>query len=125
MPQTDRCDRRSLRSQVALRQALVSELAGGEDIAHLNVGMLTDRAGLTRRTFYSHYRDIPDFINQVEEDVLDDIRHLISQISAATLPDLYRNIVPKTDTDVALVLSNGSSLDSSACFLNASAIPEE
>ena len=92
MPQTDRCDRRSLRSQVALRQALVSELAGGEDIAHLNVGMLTDRAGLTRRSFYSHYRDIPDFINQVEEGVLDDIRHLISQISAATLPDLYRNI---------------------------------
>ncbi len=92
MPQTPRRDRRSLRSQVALRRALVSELAAGEDIAHLNVAALTESAGLTRRTFYSHYRDIPDFIEQVEADILADIRALIAKIGAATLPELYANI---------------------------------
>ena len=92
MPQAPRCDRRSLRSQVALRRALVSELAAGEDIAHLNVAALTDSAGLTRRTFYSHYRDIPDFIDQVEAGILSDIRALIGKISATTLPELYANI---------------------------------
>ncbi len=92
MPQTDKCDRRSLRSQTALREALVHELACGEDIARLNVATLTDRAGLTRRTFYSHYRDIPDFINQIEEGVLDQIRQRLRNISATTLPELYQGI---------------------------------
>ena len=92
MPQTEKLDRRSQRSQLALRRALVSELADGEDIARINVATLTERAGLTRRTFYSHYRDIPDFICQVEDDVLADIRQLIGRISATTLPQVYRNI---------------------------------
>lgn len=92
MSQLEKGDRRSLRSQRALRQALASELSAGEDISSLNVAALTDRAGLTRRTFYSHYRDIPDFINQIEDGILLEIRRLTSQISAATLPELYHNI---------------------------------
>ena len=92
MPQTEKCDRRSLRSQTALHEALVDELAEGGDISRLNVASLTERAGLTRRTFYSHYRDIPDFINQVEDGVLAQIARLTRAITATTLPELYRNI---------------------------------
>ena len=94
MPQSqlEKCDRRSLRSQRALRQALASELADGEDISRISVASLTERAGLTRRTFYTHYRDIPDFINQVEDGILAEIRDLVSRVAAANLPELYRNI---------------------------------
>lgn len=92
MPQTEKSDRRSRRSQTALRQALAGELMAGEDIAQLNVGALTSRAGLTRRTFYTHYRDIPDFINQVEDGLLAEIRVLTRRIVKTTLPELYRNI---------------------------------
>ena len=74
MSQLEKCDRRSLRSQRALRQALASELAESGDLSRINVASLTERAGLTRRTFYSHYRDIPDFINQIEDDLLVEIR---------------------------------------------------
>lgn len=87
-----KADRRSLRSQNALRAALARELAEGEDIARVSVAALTERAGLTRRTFYSHYRDIPDFIEQVEEGILDEVRVLVRHIAEATLPDLYRSI---------------------------------
>ena len=85
-------DRRSLRSQQLLRDALASELRAGEDLSRITVAALTDRAGLTRRTFYSHYRDIPDFIEQIEQGILVDIRDLIARISAASLADLYENI---------------------------------
>ncbi len=85
-------DRRSQRSQRALRKALAEELERGEDIARVSVAALTERAGLTRRTFYSHYRDIPDFIEQIESGLLAEIRLLIRNISTATLPELYRNI---------------------------------
>lgn len=93
MPQTDyKCDRRSLRSQCALRSALVQQLGEGEDLSRITVASLTDRAGLTRRTFYSHYKDIPDFIDQIESALLEEIGARIAAIGSATLPDLYRNI---------------------------------
>ena len=85
-------DRRSLRSQRALRLALADELAAGEDIARVSVAALTERAGLTRRTFYSHYKDIPDFVEQIEAGILDEIRTLVHQITAANLESLYHNI---------------------------------
>lgn len=90
--QLEKSDRRSLRSQRALRQALASELADGEDISRISVASLTERAGLTRRTFYTHYRDIPDFINQIEDGLLAEIREHVAAIAAANLPELYRNI---------------------------------
>ena len=93
MPQTDfKCDPRSLRSQTSLRDALVQQLGAGEDLSRITVASLTDCAGLTRRTFYSHYKDIPDFIQQVEDAIMDEIRVLVRNIGAATLPELYHSI---------------------------------
>lgn len=87
-----KCDRRSLRSQRALLDALTRQLGEGEDLSHITVASLTDRAGLTRRTFYTHYRDIPDFIEQVEAGILAEIRERIAVVAASDLPALYRNI---------------------------------
>ncbi len=64
----------------------------GEDISRISVAALTERAGLTRRTFYSHYKDIPDFIEQVEDGLLAEVRVRVRAIAEATLPELYGNI---------------------------------
>lgn len=85
-------DRRSRRSQTALRQALAAELAQGEELPRISVAALTERAGLTRRTFYTHYRDIPDFVEQIEASLLDGIAQRLRSTISATLPDLYQNI---------------------------------
>lgn len=58
----------------------------------MTVASLTERAGLTRRTFYTHFRDIPDFIEQVEEGILAEIGERIAALAAADLDSLYRNI---------------------------------
>ena len=93
MPHVElKSDRRSLRSQCALRAALAAQINGGEELGRVTVAGLTDRAGLTRRTFYSHYKDIPDFVQQVESSLLDEIRQLIRGISTATLPQVYERI---------------------------------
>ena len=42
MSQLEKCDRRSLRSQRALRQALASELAESGDLSRINVASLTE-----------------------------------------------------------------------------------
>ncbi len=87
-----RQDRRSLRSQQLLRGALAAEINGGEDLSQVTVAAITDRAGLTRRTFYTHYKDIPDFVEQTEQGLLTDIRELIRSVSATSLAELYTNI---------------------------------
>lgn len=89
---TCKLDRRSLRSQHALQRTLAQELSAGEDISRLSVATLTEHAGLTRRTFYSHYKDIPDFIEQVERGLLEEIRERVHNFSELTLPDLYKSI---------------------------------
>lgn len=89
---TGKSDRRSVRSQLALKNALVEQLNEGADIAHVSVASLTERAGLTRRTFYSHYRDIPDFIDQVEGELFAEVREYVRAITASTLPELYESI---------------------------------
>ena len=75
-----------------LRRALAELVSDGEDVNAVTVAALTERAGLTRRTFYTHYRDIPDFIEQVETNILDEIRARIARVAAADLASLYRNI---------------------------------
>lgn len=85
-------DRRSQRTQRALVEALVTLLEHDGDLSHITVASLTEQAGLTRRTFYTHFRDIPDFIEQVETMVLDQIAHRVGMIRAATLDDLYKSI---------------------------------
>ena len=85
-------DRRSLRSQRMLREALAEELTQAGDLSRVTVAALTERAGLTRRTFYSHYKDIPDFIERVEGTLLDEVRAHVEVIAAASLDDLYRHI---------------------------------
>ena len=90
--QTAKCDRRSLRSQQALRDALAAMINEGEELSRISVAGLTERAGLTRRTFYTHYKDIPDFVDQVEAALLDDIAELIRNIAATTLDEVYERI---------------------------------
>lgn len=85
-------DRRSVRSRSALRDALAEEIDATGDLSRVTVTAVTDRAGLTRRTFYSHFRDIPDLVTQTEDETLADLRGLISAIAAVNLDDLYSTI---------------------------------
>ena len=85
-------DKRSLRSQELLRRALAEELQSGVELSHVTVAALTRRAGLTRRTFYSHYKDIAQFIDCVEDDILAHLRELFSRISTRTLSEVYAQI---------------------------------
>jgi AcrR family transcriptional regulator len=75
-----------------MRDALASEVEATGDLARVTVGSITDRAGLTRRTFYSHYHDIADLVSQTEDDVLRDLRGLVADVASVRLEDLYETI---------------------------------
>lgn len=83
-----RADRRCIRSRSQLRDALAAEIQATGDLSRVTVTAVTERAGLTRRTFYSHFRDIPDLVDAVEREALDDIRDLVENISSSHLDEL-------------------------------------
>ena len=83
-------DRRSVRTRAALRAALAAEIDATGDLTHVTVTAVTERAGVTRRTFYSHYRDIPDLVTQIEDETLADLRAHVERIARCDLDHLGR-----------------------------------
>lgn len=81
-------DRRILRTRRALRDALAAEIKETGDLSQVTVTAVTGRAGVTRRTFYSHFRDIPDLVEQIELDSVTELRSYVAAISAVHLTEL-------------------------------------
>jgi AcrR family transcriptional regulator len=85
-------DRRITRTRLALREALAEEVAVTGDLAQVTVTSVADRAGITRRTFYSHYRDIPHLVSCIEQEALDDLGGLVREVAQVRLPELEEAI---------------------------------
>ena len=85
-------DRRSVRTRRALRQALAEEIDATGDLTLVTVTAVTERAGVTRRTFYSHFRDIPDLVNQIEAETLAELRAHVVRISECHLGQLQESL---------------------------------
>ena len=60
---THETDRRVRRTRAQLRRAL-TELLEEKDIRSVTVRELTERADVNRGTFYAHYSDIYDLVEQ-------------------------------------------------------------
>ncbi|WP_338210963.1 TetR/AcrR family transcriptional regulator [Lactiplantibacillus paraxiangfangensis] len=64
-PRVDKTRRR-------LRQALIT-LLQTETVENISVQKLTSTAAVTRGTFYLHYKDKPDFVDQALEDLVTEL----------------------------------------------------
>ena len=87
-----RTDPRSVRTRRALRDALAAEILSTGDLSQVTVTAVSNRAGVTRRTFYSHFKDIPDLVDQVERETVDGSRALVERIASTHLDELQRSI---------------------------------
>lgn len=83
---------RSLRTRAALRDALAVEIGQAGDLSQVTVTAVSDRAGVTRRTFYSHYRDIADLVCQTECEAIEGLRPLVARIAESHLDEIEKAI---------------------------------
>ena len=81
-------DRRAVRTRAALRDALAAEIDAAGDLSRVTVTAVTDRADVTRRTFYSHFRDIPDLVRAIEDETIAELKPVIEQLASVNLPGL-------------------------------------
>ncbi len=76
--QTDRVDRRVRYTKALLRDALV-ELMQTQHISAISVKALCDIADVNRSTFYAHYSDPYDLLNQIEREVLANLKRYLDR----------------------------------------------
>lgn len=74
---TSRTDPRILRTRQLLKDAFV-ELLQEMDIEKISVNRIAERATINRVTFYLHYRDIPDMLEKMADEMIEDINGILN-----------------------------------------------
>ncbi|WP_127490553.1 TetR/AcrR family transcriptional regulator [Paenibacillus glycanilyticus] len=75
---TTRTDPRILRTRQLLRDAFI-DLLEEMDIEKISVNKLAERATINRVTFYLHYKDIPDMLDKMADDMIEDINQVLDR----------------------------------------------
>ena len=81
-------DRRTVRTRQALRDALARQIEETGDLSRVTVKAVADTAGVTRRTFYSHFKDINDLVGQIEEKTVSEVGCLVGRLARTNLDEL-------------------------------------
>ena len=77
-------DRRVRRTRKQLQTALAA-LMREKDISDITVRELTELADVNRGTFYSHYKDLYDMLEQVEQELFQQLSQVLSAHDAQSL----------------------------------------
>ncbi|NQX60832.1 TetR/AcrR family transcriptional regulator [Paenibacillus qinlingensis] len=78
---TPRIDPRVLRTRQLLKDAFI-ELLQEMDIEKISVNRIAERATINRVTFYLHYRDIPDMLEKMADEMIEDINRILTNALA-------------------------------------------
>ncbi len=73
---TKKIDRRQVRTKQLLRQALL-ECIEEKGFDHITVTDISEKANINRGTFYLHYRDVPDLLDTVMNEMFDRVLSLV------------------------------------------------
>lgn len=79
-------DKRVIRTKKAIRTALF-KIMESKDITSITISELTALANVNRRTFYTHYSNITDILNETESEIVDSLTAIISRFDSASLVD--------------------------------------
>lgn len=74
-----RIDPRKIRTRQLLKDAFI-DLLQEMDIEKISVNRIAERSTINRVTFYLHYRDIPDMLEKLADDMEEDIRTVLNQL---------------------------------------------
>ncbi|MEU9891650.1 TetR/AcrR family transcriptional regulator C-terminal domain-containing protein [Sphaerisporangium sp. NPDC051011] len=83
-------DPRVRRTQAALQRTLI-DLVQGRDLSRISVADVAERAGVSRSTFYDHYRDVHELAEAACTAMIDDLIDAIPQPETGDVPDTTRD----------------------------------
>lgn len=77
-------DKRVIRTKKAIRTALF-KLMESKDISGITISELTALANVNRRTFYTHYSNITDILDETESEIVEAIKQIIDNFNTDNL----------------------------------------
>ena len=77
-------DKRVIRTKKAIKEALF-RIMEEKDISSISISELTQEANINRRTFYTHYRNITDILDEIEGDLVEALGVLVQGIDVNAL----------------------------------------
>lgn len=101
--QTKRADRRSARTKKELKDNLIALLSAGRTIESISVKELADTSDISRGTFYLHYSDIYDLLDDIENDFFNEFRAIFDGFRPE---ELAKTPLPKIDGMMAFAEKN-------------------
>lgn len=111
----EKLDRRVVRTKQQIRQALI-ELLSQKSENNISVRELTQKANINRGTFYIHYKDIHDLVEQLVDEGVEKLlgvcrRHPPAQTPRASYPfltDLFQTLQSDSQLFTILLGNTGS-----------------
>ncbi len=85
--ETKKTDRRVKYTKMVIKDSFVKFLKQ-KPISKITVKEICDDADINRATFYAHYLDQYDLLQQIENEIIDDINHYLKSY------DLNSNLIP-------------------------------
>ena len=109
-----RMDRRVRKTKKQLRQGL-TQLLEKKSIKDITVKELSDLVDINRGTFYLHYKDVFDMVEQIEKEMFENFhsvldRHPVECLNGKPLPmitDIFRFVKENADMCKVLIGKNG------------------
>lgn len=71
--------RNSIRSRKAIRSAYAELINEKKDASKLTVKEIVDRADISKSTFYCHYNDINDLMDEIQNDILQSAKDVLEE----------------------------------------------
>lgn len=85
-------DRRVRKTQRALQSAL-AELMIEKDLKNITVQELVDKADVHRATFYTHYHDVYDLYEEIENGVMKELNTVVASDPTHEYRNIYKKII--------------------------------
>lgn len=72
-------DKRVIKTRLAIRRAFES-LAAEKDVSQITVKDISDRALISRKTFYMHYASVTDVLHEIEGDLAETLSQKLKDV---------------------------------------------
>ena len=70
-------DKRCRKTRKAIKTSLI-KLMSEKDISDITITEIAEEADINRKTFYAHYRDIYDILDEIENDLIEKLFHILN-----------------------------------------------
>jgi AcrR family transcriptional regulator len=90
---SEKIDRRQIRTKELLRKSLI-ELIERQGHENISVTDISNHANINRGTFYLHYKDVADMLEQLKDEAFEKIKLIVYQLNLTELMKYAENDTP-------------------------------